>query len=406
MKEIKGIIVPILTPMHEDETVNYEELVNQIERLIAAGVHGIFVFGTNGEGYILDEEEKAEIIRVAVKTVNGRVPVYAGTGCVSTRDTIRMSRKAKELGADVLSIITPSFAAASQEELIQHYETVANAVDMPILLYNIPARTGNALAPATVQKLSQVANIVGAKDSSGNFDNILQYIEKTRGGDKPFTVLSGNDSLILWTLLAVACTYVTAYVLSRPRFKHRYWLMSLFIITWVFDAGIIPQYIIYNQFGFVNSPWVMIVPGAISTQFLIITKTFLEGIPNELEEAAVVDGASDIKILTRVFLPLSPTVLATTGLFYAVSIWNQYLIPQIYLKDDAIKTIQQVLKNVVITDGGSGTTFKNVVLDGVTLNQQNLKAAAIFIAMLPIICVYPFVQKYFKKGILIGSVKG
>lgn len=202
MKEIKGIIVPILTPMHEDETVNYEELVNQIERLIAAGVHGIFVFGTNGEGYILDEEEKAEIIRVAVKAVNGRVPVYADTGCVSTRDTIRMSRKAKELGADVLSIITPSFAAASQEELIQHYETVANAVDMPILLYNIPARTGNALAPATVQKLSQVANIVGAKDSSGNFDNILQYIEKTRGGDKPFTVLSGNDSLILWTLLA------------------------------------------------------------------------------------------------------------------------------------------------------------------------------------------------------------
>ena len=128
----------------------------------------------------------------------------------------------------------------------------------------------------------------------------------------------------------------------------------------------------------------MIVPSAINTQFLIITKTFLEGIPNELEEAAVVDGASDIKILTRVFLPLSPTVLATTGLFYAVSIWNQYLIPQIYLKDDAIKTIQQVLKSVVITDGSSGTTFKNVVLDGVTLNQQNLKAAAIFIAMLPI----------------------
>lgn len=225
-----------------------------------------------------------------------------------------------------------------------------------------------------------------------------------------FNVFAGMRNSFLYTalgtLLAVACTYVTAYVLSRPRFKHRYWLMSLFIITWVFDAGIIPQYIIYNQFGFVNSPWVMIVPGAISTQFLIITKTFLEGIPNELEEAAVVDGASDIKILTRVFLPLSPTVLATTGLFYAVSIWNQYLIPQIYLKDDAIKTIQQVLKNVVITDGSSGTTFKNVVLDGVTLNQQNLKAAAIFIAMLPIICVYPFVQKYFKKGILIGSVKG
>ena len=200
MKEIKGIIVPILTPMHEDETVNYEELVNQIERLIAAGVHGIFVFGTNGEGYILDEEEKAEIIRVAVKAVSGRVPVYAGTGCVSTRDTVRMSRKAKELGADVLSIITPSFAAASQEEIIRHYETVANAVDMPILLYNIPARTGNALAPATVQKLSQVANIVGAKDSSGDIENLKAYIRLTRELDKEVAILAGNDGAILTCL--------------------------------------------------------------------------------------------------------------------------------------------------------------------------------------------------------------
>lgn len=405
MKEIKGVIVPILTPMREDGTINSEELVNQIERLIDAGIHGIFVLGTNGEGYILDEDEKTEVIRVAVNTVNGRVPVYAGTGCVSTRDTVRMSRKAKELGADVLSIITPSFAAASQEELIRHYETVANTVDMPILavccvypflyVFFVATTDGTYLARGEMTFLPMGFNLKA-------FGYILT--------NPRFNVFAGMRNSFLYTalgtLLAVACTYVTAYVLSRPRFKHRYWLMSLFIITWVFDAGIIPQYIIYNQFGFVNSPWVMIVPGAISTQFLIITKTFLEGIPNELEEAAVVDGASDIKILTRVFLPLSPTVLATTGLFYAVSIWNQYLIPQIYLKDDAIKTIQQVLKNVVITDGGSGTTFKNVVLDGVTLNQQNLKAAAIFIAMLPIICVYPFVQKYFKKGILIGSVKG
>lgn len=202
MKEIKGIIVPILTPMQEDETVNYEELVRQIERMIAAGIHGIFVFGTNGEGYILREEEKREVLRVTVQTVKGRVPVYAGTGCISTADTIRLSREAQQIGADVLSIITPSFAAASQQELQRHYEAVAAAVDLPILLYNIPARTGNALAPATVRALAKVPNIVGAKDSSGNFDNILQYIEQTRDADHPFTVLSGNDSLILWTLLA------------------------------------------------------------------------------------------------------------------------------------------------------------------------------------------------------------
>lgn len=201
-QQIKGIIVPILTPMNEDESINHEELVRQIERLIDAGVHGIFVFGTNGEGYILSEEEKASVLKTTVDAVHGRVPVYAGTGCISTHDTIRQSLKAQELGADALSIITPSFAAASQDELIRHYETVAQAVDLPIILYNIPARTGNALTPTTVRKLAEVDNIVGAKDSSGNFDNLLQYIEKTRGGSKPFAILSGNDSLILWTLLA------------------------------------------------------------------------------------------------------------------------------------------------------------------------------------------------------------
>lgn len=200
MQEIKGIIVPILTPMNEDESINLPELRNQIERMIAAGVHGIFPFGTNGEGYILSESEKEAVLEVCVDQVKGRVPVYAGSGCISTRDTIRQSLRAKELGADVLSIITPSFAAASQDELYTHYRTIAEAVDLPILLYNIPARTGNALSPDTVTKLARIDNIVGVKDSSGNFDNILQYIEYTRGMD--FVVLSGNDSLILWTLLA------------------------------------------------------------------------------------------------------------------------------------------------------------------------------------------------------------
>lgn len=200
MVDIRGIIVPILTPMHEDESLNEQALRGQIERLIAAGVHGIFPCGTNGEGYLLSESEKEELFSICVEQTGGRVPVYAGTGCVSTRDTIRLSQRAAALGADVLSIITPSFAAASQEELYEHYRAVADAVDAPILLYNIPARTGNAIAPATAERLSRLENIAGIKDSSGNFDTILQYIERTRASD--FSVLSGNDSLILWTLLA------------------------------------------------------------------------------------------------------------------------------------------------------------------------------------------------------------
>lgn len=220
MVEVKGIIAPIITPMYEDESVNLEEFRRQIDRLIDKGIHGIFVFGTNGESYILSEEEKLAVIKVAVEQTAGRVPVYAGTGLNGTKETIRFSLKAKELGVDALSIITPGFAAASQDELYEHFKAVAKAVDLPIILYNIPARTGNAIAPATVGKLSLIPNIVGVKDSSGNFDNILQYIEQTRDSED-FVVLSGNDSLILWTLLAggagaiAACSNVYPYTMAQ-----------------------------------------------------------------------------------------------------------------------------------------------------------------------------------------------
>lgn len=200
--EIKGIIPPIITPMNPDESINFDELRNQVNRMIDGGVHALFAFGTNGEGYILNEDEKRQVLQTVIEETDGRVPVYAGTGCISTADTIRQSLMAKDLGADVLSIITPSFAAASQDELYEHYRAVAEAVDMPIVLYNIPARTGNALAPATVGRLAAIDNIVGVKDSSGNFTNILSYISEGRKADPGFSILSGNDQLIVWTLLA------------------------------------------------------------------------------------------------------------------------------------------------------------------------------------------------------------
>lgn len=201
---IKGIIPPIVTPMNpSDESVNIDELRNQVERQIEAGVHGIFPFGTNGEGYILSLSEKEEILEAVVDQVRGRVPVYAGTGCISTRDTVYLSRRAQELGADVLSIITPSFALASQKELYDHYVEVARYVDIPIVLYNIPARTGNKLLPETVAKLAKDVDVImGAKDSSGDLDNLYAYIEQTKELDKGFAVLAGNDGNILKCLKA------------------------------------------------------------------------------------------------------------------------------------------------------------------------------------------------------------
>ena len=197
--EIKGIIVPIVTPMNDDETVNLDELRRQVERQIEAGIHGIFPFGTNGEGYILSGEEKKAVLETVIDRVAGRVPVYAGTGCISTKETIEQCKMAEAAGADILSVITPSFAKASQHELIVHYTKVAEAVpSMPIVLYNIPARTGNAIEPQTVVELAQVDNIVGAKDSSGDWDNLSAYIDLTK--DMDFGVLSGNDALILKAL--------------------------------------------------------------------------------------------------------------------------------------------------------------------------------------------------------------
>ena len=199
--QIKGIIPPIVTPMNADESVNIPELRNQVERQIAGGVHGIFPFGTNGEGYILSLKEKEEILEAVVDQVKGRIPVYAGSGCISTQDTVYMSKRAEELGADVLSIITPSFAVASQKELYDHYVEVAKHVNIPIVLYNIPPRTGNKLLPETVAKLAKDVDVImGAKDSSGDRDNLKAYIDLTQDLGKDFSVLAGNDGNILFCL--------------------------------------------------------------------------------------------------------------------------------------------------------------------------------------------------------------
>ena len=199
--EIKGIIPPIITPFNEDESINVPELRAQVNRLIAGGVHALFPFGTNGEGYILNGEEKKLVLETVIEENNGRVPVYAGTGCISTRETIQQSKMAKDMGADVLSIITPSFALASQKELYDHYVAVAKEVNIPIILYNIPPRTGNKLLPETVQALCRdVDVIVGAKDSSGDIENLKSYIRLTRDLDKDVRILAGNDGAILTCL--------------------------------------------------------------------------------------------------------------------------------------------------------------------------------------------------------------
>lgn len=196
---VNGIISAMLTPLNDDESINEADLRNQVNRQIKAGVAAVFCLGTNGEFYAFDKEEKKKIIDIVVDEADNRVPVLAGTGCITTSETIELTDYAKDAGVSAVSVISPYFAGISQEGLYQHFSTVADECRMPVIMYNIPARTGVNIHYETVKRLADNPYIVGIKDSSGNFDNTLRYIEET---PSDFIVLCGNDSLILWTLMA------------------------------------------------------------------------------------------------------------------------------------------------------------------------------------------------------------
>jgi 4-hydroxy-tetrahydrodipicolinate synthase len=189
-----GVMAAIVTPMFNDERLNLTELKNHVNRVIDKGVHGVFCLGTNGEFYTMSQQERIEVIETVVDAADGRVPVLAGVGAISTQETIRLTRIAESLHVQAVSVITPYFVPLSQAELIRHYRSVADATSLPVMLYNIPMRTGNHIEAQTVAELARVANIVGIKDSSGKLVNLTRYIESC---PEDFAVFSGNDSIIL-----------------------------------------------------------------------------------------------------------------------------------------------------------------------------------------------------------------
>ncbi|MBB3126173.1 4-hydroxy-tetrahydrodipicolinate synthase [Paenibacillus rhizosphaerae] len=195
----QGIIPAMVTPFDDNGRLHEKVVRQMIRRLLQAGVHGIFVLGTNGEFFAMNDDEKVELVRIAADEIAGQVPLYAGSGAVTTAETVSLSRKLEEAGADVLSVITPYFVPVNPSEIHEHFKAAAGSTDLPIVLYNIPARTGVMLEAGTVASLSQIPNIVGVKDSSGNFEHMLQLIQQT---DPDFSVLAGTDSFILSVLMA------------------------------------------------------------------------------------------------------------------------------------------------------------------------------------------------------------
>lgn len=215
-----GIVPALVTPFNVAQDVDETALAALIENLISAGVHGLFVLGTNGEFFALSDAEKVRIARLTVEITAGRVPVIAGTGAFATRDVIELNKKMSDVGVQALSVITPFFNAVSQSELINHYQAIGDASDLPIMLYNIPAKTGMSIGIQAVATLSQHPQIKGIKDSAGNFDSLVQMM-RYRSDD--FSVFAGTDSLIYWNLLAGGDGAVAATANAVPHVVMEIW---------------------------------------------------------------------------------------------------------------------------------------------------------------------------------------
>src|SRR5947209_2233166 len=200
--QIRGIIPPVATPMQANEDLDLPRLRWFLDHLIASGVHGVFVLGTNSEFYALDEAEKQAVVATAVAHVNKRVPVYAGTGAESTREAVRLTKMAEREGADGVSVITPYFIGPTQQEIHDHYRRIAEHTSLPVVLYNNPGTCGGLrIEPETLARLAQVPNILAIKDSSGDLQNTNEYIREV---PERFAVLMGRDTLIFPALVCGA----------------------------------------------------------------------------------------------------------------------------------------------------------------------------------------------------------
>ena len=225
-------------------------------------------------------------------------------------------------------------------------------------------------------------------------------------------ILRGFRNSIFITVCGTAInlffTVTMAYALSKKRLRGRNVFLNMVIISMFFSGGMIPGYVIIaNVLNLKNPFWAVLLPGAISSYNLMIVKNFFQGIPQELEESAAIDGSTDLGILWKIVLPLSLPVLATFGLFYAVGHWNAYFGAMIYMTGAKEKwPLQVLLRELIILANGSAGDITNMDPEFVQPPEQSVKMAVIVVSTVPIMCVYPFLQKYFVKGVMVGALKG
>lgn len=217
---------------------------------------------------------------------------------------------------------------------------------------------------------------------------------------------NGYKNTVIYTVLGTAInlfmTTIFAYALSIPRLKGKKFLTMFVVFTMFFNGGMIPNYVVVDKLDILNTIWAIVIPGAINTFNLIVMRTFFEGIPIELQEAASIDGMNTYGILARIVLPLSKPIIATMVLFYAVAMWNSWFSAFLYLDDPKLKPVTIYLRNLLA--GAMSAT--GVDADSLGTVAVNVQYVTIVLTSLPIVCIYPFLQKYFVQGLTVGSVKG
>ncbi len=235
--------------------------------------------------------------------------------------------------------------------------------------------------------------------------NLSAYASIFRDGQLTHSMLYTIEVTVLFTAIGMVLTVCAAYPLSRKKLKGRNAISLLILFTLYFSAGLIPEYLLYKSLNLTNKIWVLILPLSFSPYNMLIMKSFLQStIPDSLEEAAFLDGASHFKMLFKIILPLSKPILATLSLFYAVGRWNAYADARYFITTKALQPIQYILSNMILSSGSDAISLQESA--AVVSTPEVIQAAAVMFATIPIILIYPFVQKHFVKGVMIGAVKG
>lgn len=207
--------------------------------------------------------------------------------------------------------------------------------------------------------------------------------------------------LLVGTVYQLFFTVITGYALSRNNWFGKNFVMNMILVTMFFGGGLIPYYLLLKDMGFCNTIWVMFIPGAIDTFNMLLMRNYFMSLPKELEESAKIDGANDIQIFVKIFLPLSLPMLATIGLFFAVGQWNSWYNGMLFNSKPELRTLQQVLQDLIVKQSSNMPSVKPQESSGDAVNM-----AAIIFTIFPMMCFYPFLQRFFVKGIVVGAIKG